>query len=35
MELTKELEQKAKEMNKVEQAVYDLGQKETATHLKS
>ena len=33
--LTKELEQKAEEMNKVEQAAYDLGQKETATHLKS
>ena len=34
-ELTKELEQKAEEMNKVEQAAYYLGQKETATHLKS
>ena len=33
--LTKELEQKAKEVNKVEQAVYNLRQKETATHLKS
>ena len=35
MELTKELEQKAEEMNKIEQAAYDLGQKETAAHLKS
>lgn len=30
-----ELEQKAEEMNKVKQATYNLGQKETATHLKS
>nr|POF02846.1 hypothetical protein CFP56_10904 [Quercus suber] len=35
MELTNELEQKAKEMKKDKQAVYDLGQKETAAHLKS
>lgn len=34
-ELNKELEQKAKEMAKVEQAAYNLVQKETEAHLKS
>lgn len=35
IELTKELEQKVEEMSKIEQASYDLGQKETEAHLKS
>lgn len=33
--LTKKLEQQAEKMTKVEQAAYDLGQKEIVTHLKS
>lgn len=32
-ELTKELEQKIEEMNKVEHTAYDLGQKEIEAHL--
>ena len=34
-ELNKELEQKTEEMRRVEQAVFDLGQKETKAYLKS
>lgn len=35
LELAKELEQKIKEMNKVEHTAYDLGQKEIEAHLQS
>ena len=34
-DLTKELEQKAMEIAKIEQTTYDLGQKETEAHLES
>lgn len=34
-ELKKELDQKTKDMVKIEQVAFDLGQKEIETHLKS
>lgn len=34
-ELNKELEQKTKDMGKIQQVAFDLGQKETEAHFKS